>query len=140
MGRWFGIHVSSRIDRPLMRLSRGRLATTWFFPLVLLTVPGRRSGTPRTVPLLYFTEGEEVILTASSFGRERQPAWYLNVKAHPEVELTQRGRSHRYVAREAAGEERDRLFALSKRLYEGYRLYEERATERTIPVLTLRRA
>lgn len=55
LGRWFGINVSSRIDRPLMRLSHGRLATTWFFPLVLLTVPGRRSGAPRTVPLLYFT-------------------------------------------------------------------------------------
>lgn len=62
------------------------------------------------------------------------------MKAHPEVELTQRGRSHRYVSRETTGEERDRLFALSKLLYEGYRLYEERATERTIPVLALRRA
>jgi deazaflavin-dependent oxidoreductase (nitroreductase family) len=139
LGRWFGINVSSRADRPLMRLSGGRLATTWFFPLVLLTVPGRRSGGPRTVPLLYFTQGEEVVLTASSFGRRRNPSWYLNVKAHPEVELTQRGRTHRYLAREATGEERDRLFALSKLLYEGYRLYEERATERTIPVLVLRR-
>jgi deazaflavin-dependent oxidoreductase (nitroreductase family) len=140
VGRWFGIHVSSRIDPPLMRLSRGRLATTWFFPLVMLTVPGRRSGEPRTVPLVYFTQGEEVILTASSFGRDRHPAWYLNVKAHPEVELTQRGRRYRFVAREPTGEERDRLFELSKRLYDGYRLYEQRAAERTIPVLALRPA
>lgn len=79
-----------------------------------------------------------MILTASSFGRDRHPAWYLNVRAHPEVELTQRGRSRRYIAREPTGEKRDRLFALSQRLYEGYRLYQER-TERTIPVLALRR-
>jgi deazaflavin-dependent oxidoreductase (nitroreductase family) len=136
-GRWFGIQVSSRIDAALMRVSGGRLATTWFFPLVLLTVPGRRSGRPRTVPLLYFTRGDEVVLTASSFGRDRHPSWYWNVQAHPEVALTQRGRTRRYVAREASGEERDRLFALSERLYQGYRLYQER-TDRTIPVLVLR--
>jgi len=137
-GRWFGIEVGSRVDPTLLRLTRGRLATTSFFPLVLMTVPGRRSGASRTVPLVYFTQGEEVILTASSFGRAKHPAWYLNVKAHPEVELSAKGRRMPYVAREPEGEERDRLFALSKRLYQGYGLYEERARRRTIPVLALR--
>jgi len=137
-GRWFGIEVGSRVDPTLLRLTRGRLATTSFFPLVLMTVPGRRSGTPRTVPLVYFTQSEEVILTASSFGRAKHPAWYLNAKAHPEVELAAKGIKLPYLAREAEGEERDRLFALSKRLYAGYGLYEERATQRTIPVLALR--
>lgn len=137
-GRWFGIEVGSRVDPTLLRLTRGRLATTSFFPLVLMTVPGRRSGTPRTVPLVYFTQSEEVILTASSFGRAKHPAWYLNAKAHPEVELAAKGVELPYLAREAEGEERDRLFALSKRLYAGYGLYEERATQRTIPVLALR--
>ena len=137
-GRWFGIEVGSRVDPLLLALTRGRLATTSFFPLVLMTVPGRRTGTPRTVPLVYFTQGEEVILTASSFGRAKHPAWYLNAKAHPEVELSATGRRLPYVAREAQGEERDRLFALSKRLYAGYGLYEQRATQRTIPVLALR--
>ncbi|MBA2421092.1 MAG: nitroreductase family deazaflavin-dependent oxidoreductase [Thermoleophilaceae bacterium] len=137
-GRWFGIEVGSRVDPTLLRLTRGRLATTSFFPLVLMTVPGRRSGTPRTVPLVYFTQSEEVILTASSFGRAKHPAWYLNAKAHPEVELAAKGIKLAYLAREAEGEERDRLFALSKRLYAGYGLYEERATQRTIPVLALR--
>jgi deazaflavin-dependent oxidoreductase (nitroreductase family) len=137
--RWFGIHVSSRIDPVLLRLTRGRFATSSFFPLVLLTVPGRKSGEPRTVALLYFTQDDEVVLTASSYGRQRHPAWYLNVKAHPEVELTQGGKTWAYVARETEGEERDRLFGLSKGLYFGYGLYEQRATDRTIPVLALRR-
>jgi deazaflavin-dependent oxidoreductase (nitroreductase family) len=140
-GRWFGINVSSRVDPTLLRLSGGRLATTMFFPLVLLTVPGRRSGDPRTVTLLYFTEGDEVILTGSSFGRAKHPAWYLNVKAHPVVELQARGIRGRYVARETEGEERDRLFELSRGLYAGYGLYEERVGEtREIPVLALRPA
>ena len=136
--RWFGIHVASRIDPPLLSLSRGRVATTSFLPLVLLTARGRRSGEPRTVALVYFTQGEEVILTASSFGRARHPAWYLNVKANPSVELTQRGSTWSYVARETEGAERDRLFELSKALYRGYGIYEQLAQDRTIPVLALR--
>ncbi len=136
-GRWFGINVSSRIDPALLRISGGRLATTWFFPLVLMTARGRRSGEPRTVPLVYFTQGDEVILTASSFGRAKHPDWYLNVKANPSVELIGRGGRGRYLARETDGEERDRLFELSTRLYGGYGLYQER-TDRTIPVLALR--
>jgi deazaflavin-dependent oxidoreductase (nitroreductase family) len=137
-GRWFGIEVGSRVDPVLLKLTRGRLATTSFFPLVLLTVKGRKSGARRTVPLVYFTQGEEVILTASSFGRAKHPAWYLNAKANPEVELAAEGVTLPYLAREVGGEERDRLFSLSKRLYAGYGLYEQRATERTIPVLALR--
>lgn len=136
-GRWFGINVSSRVDPWMLRVSRGRFSTTSFFPLVLMTVRGRKSGEPRTVPLVYFTRGDEVILTASSFGRAKHPAWYLNARANPEVELSAAGLSGRYLARETEGSERDELFALSKRLYEGYGLYEQRATERTIPVLAL---
>jgi deazaflavin-dependent oxidoreductase (nitroreductase family) len=137
-GRWFGINVSSRIDPWLLRATRGRFATTGFFPLLLMTVPGRRSGEPRTVPLVYFTRGEEVILTASSFGRPRDPAWYLNLKAHPEAVLTAGGRSGRYMARQTEGAERERLYGLATTLYSGYGLYEQRATERTIPVMALR--
>lgn len=136
--RWYGINVASRIDPPLLRLTGGRFSTTSFFPLVLLTVRGRKSGEPRTVPLVYFTRGDEVILTASSFGRARHPAWYRNVKANPVVELTARGRTGRYVARETEGEERERLFALATKHYAGYGLYRERATQRTIPVLALK--
>ena len=139
IGRWYGIEVASRIDPVLLRLTRGRFATTAFFPLVLLTTRGRRSGRPRTVTVTYFTDCDEVILTASSFGRQKHPAWYLNAVANPVVELSAGGHRGRYVVRETEGAERDRLFELSKRLYAGYGLYEQRATERTIPVLALRR-
>ena len=136
-GRWLGIEVGSRVDPALLKLTRGRFATTSFFPLVLLTVKGRKSGALRTVPLVYFTQGDEVILTASSFGRGKHPAWYLNARTNPDVELAARGVKLPYLVRETQGEERDRLFALSKRLYAGYGLYEQRATQRTIPVLAL---
>ncbi len=136
-GRWYGITIASRIDPPLLRLTRGRFATTSVLPLVLLRVRGRRSGEPRTVPLVYFTDGEEVILVASSFGRAPHPAWYLNVVADPEVELTAAGVTGRYRARITEGAERRRLFELARQNYAGYGDYEVLAGDREIPVLAL---
>lgn len=118
-------------------MTGGRFATTSTLPLVLLRVRGRRSGELRTVPLVYFTEGDDVILVASSFGRARHPAWYLNVVAGPEVELTAGGITGTYRARVVGGSERDRLFALAERNYAGYGDYEALAGERRIPVLAL---
>lgn len=141
-GQGFLKAVSTRVDPVLLRLSGGRISTVPTAPVVLLTVPGRRSGTPRRTPLLYFTDGDDVILVASNFGRPGHPAWYRNVMAHPEVMLEARGRSGRYVAREVTGPERDRLFALARQLYAGYGDYELSAggAGRTIPVLALRPA
>jgi deazaflavin-dependent oxidoreductase (nitroreductase family) len=141
-GRWFGINVSARVDPFLLKVSRGRLSTFAMAPVVALTVLGRKSGEPRTTPLLYFTHGEEVVLIASSFGREKHPAWYHNLKAHPQATLTAKGRTGTYVAREVQGEERDRLYALAERLYAGYADYVVRAAAagRTIPVVALRPA
>lgn len=122
-----------------MRLSGGRLAFTAFFPLVRLVAVGRKSGLERIVPLLYFTRGDEVILVASSFGRERHPAWYYNVVAKPEVELIAGGERLPYVARETEGAERERLLDLANSLYAGYGSYRERTSGiREIPVLALR--
>ena len=142
IGRWFGINLAARVDPFLLRVSRGRVSSFPMAPIVALTVPGRKSGEPRTTPLLYFTRGDEVVLIASSFGRERHPAWYHNTVAHPEVTLTKSGREHRYVAREVTGAERDELYALAEKIYPGYADYEVRAgaVGRTIPVLALRPA
>lgn len=138
-GRWFAVSVSSRLDPLLLRATAGRLSTFAMAPVVNLTALGRRTGEPRSCALLYFTQGDDVILVASSFGRERHPAWYHNVRAHPDVTLTAGGRGGPYRAREAEGAERERLFALATRLYPGYADYVERAGRagRTIPVLVL---
>ena len=138
LGRWYGIEIGSRVDPWLLRLTGGRFATTSFLPLVLLTVPGRRSGEPRTVPLVYFTDGDEVILVASSFGRSAHPAWYLNLMAAEEGELTAGGVTVRGRVRRVEGEERSRLFGLAERNYAGYRNYEALAGDREIPVVALR--
>lgn len=137
-GRWYGINIGSRIDPPLLRLTGGRFATTSALPLVLLRVRGRKSGELRTVPLVYFSDGDDVILVASSFGRAKHPAWYLNLIANPDVELTAGGVTAPYRCEQVAeGPERDRLFELARANYAGYGDYERMAGERRIPVLRL---
>ena len=137
LGTWVAIHVGQRIDPFLMRATRGRIRISFTAPTMLLTHTGAKSGKRRTTPLLYFTEGDKVVLIASKGGAPENPAWYHNVKAHPEVEASSDSRPQRYVAREAEGDERERLWKLATKLYSGYEDYQARATSRRIPVIVL---
>ena len=138
-GRSIGINLAAKVDPFLLRASGGRVATTAFFPVVTLIARGRKSGQERQTPLVYFTRGDEVILIASSFGREKNPAWYYNATANPDVELLVKGERLPYVVRETEDEEREQLLDLAESLYAGYGNYRERtAGIREIPVLALR--
>ena len=67
----------------------GRLgAKLLWFPAALLTTTGRKTGEERITPTLYLRDGDQVVLPASFGGRNRNPAWYLNLEADPEVTLT----------------------------------------------------
>lgn len=108
--------------------------------MLLLDHVGAKSGKKRTSPLLYIPAGGagDVAIIASKGGYPKCPAWYHNLKANPDTTV-QLGREKRTVrAREAVGDERDRLFADAERSYSGYSDYAER-TERTIPVIVLER-
>jgi deazaflavin-dependent oxidoreductase (nitroreductase family) len=139
-GRWYGIKIGSRVDPKLLKLTRGRVKLgSATMPTLLLTVKGRKSGVERDVPLVYFTDGDDVILMASSFGRPKLPAWYHNLKANPEVTLTGGGARERYFATEVQGPERDALYEKAKKVYEGYGQYEQlTAGIRKVPVLRLK--
>jgi deazaflavin-dependent oxidoreductase (nitroreductase family) len=138
-GTWYSSQLGARIDPWLLRATGGRVDHAFGqIPIVLLRVRGARSGVERTVPLLYFSDGDDVILIASSYGRAKFPAWYYNLKANPDVQLEVRRRSAPYRAVEVEGEERDRLFARGKQVYPGYTEYERRtAGVRRIPVMRL---
>jgi deazaflavin-dependent oxidoreductase (nitroreductase family) len=138
-GNWYGINIASRFDPALIRMTRGRVNLgANQLPTLLMTVRGRKRSAERTVPLVYFSDGDDVILMASSFGRPKLPAWYHNVMASPEVTLTAGGVSERYRATEVEGPERDALYEKATQVYEGYGLYEQRtAGIRRVPVLRL---
>jgi deazaflavin-dependent oxidoreductase (nitroreductase family) len=136
LGRWYVINVAPRIDRSIGRVTRGGVTSVPGVPMLLMTHTGAKTGRRRLTPLLYFTDGEDVVLVASNYGRAPHPAWLANVRANPVVRLQARGRSGRYRARVLpGGPERDRLFSLAKRLTRAYEDYEQRVPDRTIPVV-----
>ena len=105
-------------------------------PMLLLDHVGAKSGTRRTSPLVYAQDGEDVILVASKGGFPRNPAWFHNLMANPDVEV-QIGSQRRPVhARVAAPAERKRLWPKVVQVYGGYEDYQRR-TEREIPLVIL---
>lgn len=126
----------------LYRRSNGRLGKKWHVgsalrkgvPVCLVTTTGRKSGEPRTVPLLHMADGDNVILVASQGGLPTNPAWYLNLRTHPEVTV-QLGRTNRRMrARTADAAERERLWPKLLEVYADYASYQT-WTDREIPVV-----
>jgi deazaflavin-dependent oxidoreductase (nitroreductase family) len=119
------------------RASGGRVAgRLGGMPVLLLTTRGRRTGRRHTVPLTYFHDGGAVVLVASYAGDDHDPAWYRNLLADPEVEVT-RGRDRRpMTARPGTDGEKARLWPVIVATYDGYRRYQSR-TERDIPLAVL---
>ena len=132
----------SRANVKLFQLTGGRFGATWRvgsafrhgLPICLLTTTGRRSGEPRTVPLLFLPDGDRVILVASQGGLPRHPLWYLNIQAYPEV-VVQIGRRKRPLRARAATEaERTALWPRLVEMYADFDSYQS-WTDRTIPVV-----
>jgi deazaflavin-dependent oxidoreductase (nitroreductase family) len=139
-GNWYLTRIAPRIDPPMLRLSGGRVSSVYPIPVMLLTTKGAKSGQPRTLPLLYLTDGERLILMASNYGKTSHPAWYRNLTANPTVEVLAGKRSGTYTASEIKDEaERDRAWGLALDQYAGYGDYKERAGDRTIPLIRLER-
>lgn len=114
-------------------------------PMVLLTSTGARSGRPHTTPLVYLSEadaaggpGDRIYVFGSMGGAPKHPAWYHNLKAHPEA--TAEVGTERYPLRAVimTGEERDRLFEKQASLRPQFAEYQQRTT-RVIPVIALER-
>ncbi len=105
--------------------------------IIQLTTTGAKTGQRRTVPLLAGVEGNRIAVIASSFGREHNPGWYYNLKAHPECNVVYKGKSLAYVAREVKGDEYDKYWNLVSSNYVGYEKYRKRAAHRHIPVMLL---
>jgi deazaflavin-dependent oxidoreductase (nitroreductase family) len=132
------------LDRAVYRASKGRATfTSWLtgLPVLQLTTTGAKSGVRRTIPLVAIPDGDAFVVIASNFGQQRHPAWYYNIKAHPEVTISFEGRTREMIARELTGEERDRWYGKGIEIYPGWTSYRERtAAHRQIPVIELRPA
>jgi len=130
--------VRSAIHRLCYQLTGGAIGGgSAGMPILLLTTTGRKTGRPRTTPLLYVTDGENIVVVASNGGRPRHPQWWLNLEKNPEAEVQVRNEKRRVKAEEATGAGRGRLWRLVVGMYPGYAEFQ-RAITRKIPVVVLR--
>lgn len=122
----------------LYRVSGGRIAGKFPSgqPLLLLTTIGRKSGQPRTTPLIYLADGADLVIVASKGGMDEHPLWYTNLLATPDVDVQVGSERRKMRAHTATPEERARLWPKLVALYSDYQVYQER-TDREIPVVVL---
>jgi deazaflavin-dependent oxidoreductase (nitroreductase family) len=105
---------------------------------LLLTTTGRRSGEPRTHPLIYARHGDDYVVVASKGGNPQHPAWYLNLDANPDVEVQVGEERFAATARTASPEEKAELWPVMTAEWPDYDNYQRR-TDREIPVVVLSR-
>jgi deazaflavin-dependent oxidoreductase (nitroreductase family) len=136
------IKMMSRVNTRLYRLTGGRLGKNWRIgagfrkpvPICLLTTTGRKSGQPRTVPLCYLQDGDDVVLVASKGGLPTNPQWYYNIRTNAAVRIEIGKRSSGYQARAASEDERTKLWPRLVDLYADFDSYQS-WTDREIPVV-----
>jgi deazaflavin-dependent oxidoreductase (nitroreductase family) len=105
--------------------------------VVLIDHMGAKSGTKRTSPVMYHEYGDAIVVAGSKGGQPTHPAWFHNLMAHPDTTI-QIGPDIRKVhARQATGEERERLWRDLVEMFPGYDFYARNAKGRTIPIVIL---
>ncbi len=133
------LKTMNAVHRFAIRLSSGRLGNRVAgMPTLSLTTIGRRSGQPRSVMLTApVVDGDTIVIVASRGGDPTHPAWYLNLRERPDVEVSfQHAPKRKMTARTASPEERALLWPRVVKTYRGYAGYQRRTT-REIPLVVL---
>ncbi len=135
----FALKTMNAVHRTIRQVSFGKLGWTGLnMPVLELTTIGRKSGQPRTVLLTSpVQEGDVWVVVASRGGDDIHPAWFLNLRDNPDVEVTTKDEGRRKMhARVADADERARLWPLVIKDHKNYAGYQ-RKTEREIPLVLL---
>lgn len=132
----FAIKWMSRINTVMYRRNAGNGLGGTFqkIPVALLTTTGRKSGEPRVSPLYFHRDGERVIVAASRGGSDKNPLWYLNLRADPRVHVQIKDEVLDLTARDATDEERSTYWPKLVAMYPSYADYQS-WTNRRIPLV-----
>jgi deazaflavin-dependent oxidoreductase (nitroreductase family) len=135
-GAWLSVNVAWKVDAYLLKVTKGRLSTAMPLAAALLESRGARTGRWRRNATLYFHDGDRVTIVASLRGWTKNPAWYFNVREHPDVLYGGHPFHAEIVVDEA---EQQRLWDLADRVYPPFADFREQArkTGRTIPIIQL---
>lgn len=135
----FSLKAMNSAHRALQWVTRGRVG--WIIggmPVIELTTIGRRSGVARTTMLTSpLRDGDAYVVVASRGGDDQHPAWFLNLRDNPRVEVVVSGGPRTpMLARVATAEERARMWPIIAKKYSNYAGYQQR-TQREIPLVLL---
>ncbi len=128
----------SRLHARLYRLTRGHFLPRWFAgaPVMVLETVGRRSGEPRSTPVLYLRDGDALVVCPSNAGSDRTPAWWLNLREVGEGTAVLGGERTRVRPRLLGGDERQRVWEAFVQMYPQAQIYTE-FTGRPFPLVAL---
>jgi deazaflavin-dependent oxidoreductase (nitroreductase family) len=117
------------LDRWIERKTGGRLTIVGHnaVPQLLLTTIGRKTGQPRTTPLLYAQVGSDWVVTASNWGQPHHPSWSTNLIANPDASIEVSGQHVDVYATLTGGAEREQLWAAVTQVWPAYDTYAERS-------------
>jgi deazaflavin-dependent oxidoreductase (nitroreductase family) len=136
LGKFISRHVFWKLDPFLLRATRGRLSMALVIPTALLETRGAKSGAVRRNAAIYFHDEDRVTIVASNAGYARHPAWYHNLRAHPDVTFGGIPMRATVVSDEA---ECQRIWTLADRVFPPYAKFRRDAAKanRTIPIVQL---
>lgn len=135
----FALKTMNTVHRGLLKLSGGRIGwTAGKMPVLELTTTGRKSGAKRSVMLTSpHQDGDSLLIVASRGGDDQHPAWFLNLRDDPAVEVARNGEPPKpYTARVLSSEEREGVWDTVTESYKNYAGYQAK-TDREIPVVFL---
>lgn len=107
-------------------------------PILLLTTTGRKSGQPRTIPIIFTPYKNSFVIIASKGGSPEHPKWYLNIQDNPNVTVQVKAEVFKAAARTAQSPEREVIWSEALKSWPNFDVYQSRTT-RQIPVVVIER-
>ena len=128
---------ATRVNVAVFRASKGRLMNKFIggYPVCIITMRGAKTGKTRRIALIHLPHGDNKLLVASQGGMPKNPVWYYNIKANPDIQIMVDGDEKNYTARQVSDEEKAELWPHLLSLYPDFDEYQAR-TDRNIPVFS----